>query len=173
HTLSPAMSPSVNSWPQQVPTPQLPGSSLQASRLMSSLNARDIPQFSPQYPDQVNAPNCMLLNQPQQHQIGFSAQDDSALEASLPETISPWNGETISLSNTGIPAYSNLEKQQQMPGSLCSRELGYKISDYLQPNAGSIWEIPNGKVDWSVQGEPGQFIGHYGVEPAFHGLSFC
>ncbi|XWS52524.1 hypothetical protein CRYUN_Cryun11dG0078100 [Craigia yunnanensis] len=116
---------------------------LQASRLRSSLNARDMPAmelnmsqhfemyqqqhlvdglystgvYSLRYPNQVTA-----------MPILSSAHKSLLLNQ---KKISPRNVEPLSPLNSRLSAFINLEKQQQSFHSLSSQELGYKLSDDL------------------------------------------
>ncbi|XP_022754068.1 zinc finger CCCH domain-containing protein 56-like [Durio zibethinus] len=155
---------------------------------------------SPRCLDQVtampilsSAHKSVLLNQLHQQQRVlspmktniFSPKNDhllfqSAFDASLSERTLPWNVEPLSPLNSQLSAFADIEKQHQSFRSLSSRELGYKLSDDLEPkdvvgspvNSWSKRETPNDKLDWPVQeDELGQFRNScstrpHGVEPA-------
>ncbi|RVW32798.1 Zinc finger CCCH domain-containing protein 30 [Vitis vinifera] len=204
-----AISHSSMAWPQQsIPTLHLPGSTLQTSRLRSSLSARDmlVEEFnvlqdfdvqqqqllndlshftqpnlssasgnlsvrskaltpsnldelfsaemsSPRYADHVAASTMfspshksVVLNQ-FQHQQGMLSPIKTNDVTSRHEPLSPLSSRFSSLSHR--------EKQQQHLRSLSSRDLGSNGAGIVNSpaNSWSKWESPNGKIDWSVQGE--------------------
>ncbi|XVE78891.1 hypothetical protein DITRI_Ditri14bG0014700 [Diplodiscus trichospermus] len=84
----------------------------------------------------------------------FSPKNDhpllwSALDASLPEKISPWNVEPLSPLNSRS-AFPNLEKQQESFRSLSSRQLVDKLSDGLESKVSRVEsrskESPSGRT---------------------------
>ena len=93
---------------------------------------------------------------------------------SSPGRMSPRSVEPISPMSTRLSAFAQREKQQQLQ-SLSSRDLGANnpASAVGSPVNWSKWGSPNGKVDWSVNGNgPGRLqrsssfeLGNNGEEP--------
>ncbi|KAJ0094842.1 hypothetical protein Patl1_17202 [Pistacia atlantica] len=169
-------------WPQpNVPTLNLPGSNIQSSRLRSSLSARDIPaddsrsgrtktlnpsnleelftaevSSSPRYSDQaVFSPGhkSAVLNQLQQQSM-LSPINTNVF--SPKNRMSPRSVEPISPMGSRLAAMMQREKQQQQR-SLSLRDLGSNnpiptVGSPVNANSWSKWGSPNGKVDWSVNG---------------------
>lgn len=131
---------------------------------------------SPRYGDQAAAsgifsPNhkSALLNQFQQQQSMLSPintnvfspknVDPSMLQASFgvssPGRMSPRGMEPISPMGSRLSALAQREKQYQQMRSLSSRDLGSNIPTAIGSpvNSWSKWGSPNGKVDWSINGD--------------------
>ncbi|KAH7570662.1 hypothetical protein ACOSP7_018988 [Xanthoceras sorbifolium] len=75
-----------------------------------------------------------------------------------PGRMSPRSMEPISPMNSRLAAFAQREKQHQQLRSLSSRELGSNnpVSNVGSPvnvNSWSKWGSPNGKLDWSVNGD--------------------
>ncbi|KAL6341503.1 hypothetical protein AAG906_032623 [Vitis piasezkii] len=101
---------------------------------------------SPRYADHVAASTMfspshksVVLNQ-FQHQQGM---------------MSPRGIEPLSPLSSRFSSLAHREKQQQHLRSLSSRDLGSNGAGIVNSpaNSWSKWESPNGKIDWSVQGE--------------------
>lgn len=131
---------------------------------------------SPRYADHVAASTMfspshksVVLNQ-FQHQQGmlspiktnvFSPKnvDHPLLQASFgvssPGRMSPRGIEPLSPLSSRFSSLAHREKQQQHLRSLSSRDLGSNGAGIVNSpaNSWSKWESPNGKIDWSVQGE--------------------
>ncbi|CBI16373.3 unnamed protein product, partial [Vitis vinifera] len=102
---------------------------------------------SPRYADHVAASTMfspshksVVLNQ-FQHQQGM--------------LMSPRGIEPLSPLSSRFSSLAHREKQQQHLRSLSSRDLGSNGAGIVNSpaNSWSKWESPNGKIDWSVQGE--------------------
>ncbi|KAL5538273.1 hypothetical protein UlMin_043493 [Ulmus minor] len=89
--------------------------------------------------------------------------DHPLLQASYgvqsPGRMSPRSMEPISPMGSRLSAISQREKLHQQLGSLSSRDLGSNntaasiVGSPVSPNPWSKWGSPNGKVDWSVNGD--------------------
>ncbi|KAK9154903.1 hypothetical protein Sjap_002383 [Stephania japonica] len=79
----------------------------------------------------------------------------SSFGMSSPGRMSPQNVEPISPMSARLPSIAHREKQQQQLRSLSSRDLGPGISSIVGSpvNSWTKWGSPNGKLDWSVQGD--------------------
>ncbi|KAK7283886.1 hypothetical protein RIF29_13634 [Crotalaria pallida] len=80
----------------------------------------------------------------------------ASFNASSPGRMSPRSVEPISPMNSRLSAFAQREKQLQQLRSLSSRELGANnpASAVCSPvSTWSKWGSPNGKVDWSVNGD--------------------
>ncbi|XP_057978663.1 zinc finger CCCH domain-containing protein 30-like [Malania oleifera] len=153
---------------------------------------------SPRLSDQAAAPavfspshKSAVLNQLQQQQsmlspINTSVFSPKNVEHPLfqatfgipsPGRMSPRSMEQISPMSSRIAAFAQREKQHQQLRSLSSRDLGSNNAASVvgsPANSWSKWGSPNGKVDWSVNGDdPGHLrrsssfeqLGNSGEEP--------
>ncbi|KAH9789810.1 zinc finger CCCH domain-containing protein 56 [Citrus sinensis] len=151
--LPPPMSPSNDilclsmAWPQQnIPTLHLPSSNLQASRLRSSLNARDIPVEDLGMLRDFEMQN-QLINEFSHSQPQF--------------VMSPRKMEPISPMSPRVSTLTPREKLLQQLHSLSLREHGPRLSCDLKSDSpiGSVlnsWsklESPSMKIDWSIQAD--------------------
>ncbi|XP_007015052.2 PREDICTED: zinc finger CCCH domain-containing protein 56 [Theobroma cacao] len=184
---SPAMSPSANGicqspvgWPQQhVPTLHLPGSNIQASRLKSSFNARDMPamelNMSPNFDlhqqQHLNSLSC--LSQP--HLVTKSANLDGLF---LTEFSSPQYPDQV----TAMPMLSSAHKsvllnqlhQQQRVLSPIKTNIFSPKNDHPLSQSAFDASLSERFSPWHV--EPlsplnSRFSAHTNLEKQFRGLS--
>ncbi|KAH7527848.1 hypothetical protein FEM48_Zijuj05G0010100 [Ziziphus jujuba var. spinosa] len=132
--------------------------------------------LSPRYSDPAGASvfsprqKSAVLNQFQQQQSMLSpinttvmspkSVDHHLLQASFgvqsPGRMSPRSVEPISPMSSRLSAFAQRERQQQQLRSLSSRDLGSNIPSSVVGSpvkSWSKWGSPNGKLDWSVNGE--------------------
>lgn len=150
----------------------LPSKCLTPSNLDELFSA----EVSPRYSDQVAASTIfspshksVVLNQFQQQQGMLSPiktnvlspknVDHPLLQASFgvssPGRMSPRGIEPLSPLSSHFPSLTPREKLQQQLRSLSSRDLGSSGGGIVNSpaNSWSKWDSPDGKIDWSVQGE--------------------
>jgi hypothetical protein len=127
---------------------------------------------SPRFADQAAAVfspthKSAYLNQLQQQQSMLSPINTSAFSpknvehhllhsafgAGSPGRMSPRSMEPISPRGSRLSTLAQREKQQQQLRSLSSRDLGSNNPVAHNVNSWSKWGSPNGKLDWSVNGD--------------------